>query len=58
MVVDKIVFQRRKLQPRELMQDFSIGQDLADFGVIKRIRIGKHGRALQPEKQKICRQDY
>lgn len=46
MMVGKIIFQRRELQPRELMQDFSIGQDLADFGVIKRIRIGKYGSAL------------
>ena len=58
MMVGKIIFKGGELQPRKFVEDFSIGQDLADFSVIKRIRIRKHGRALQPEKQKIRGQNY
>jgi len=58
MMVGKIIFKGGELQPRKFVKNLSIGQDLTDFGVIKRIRIRKHGRALQPEKQKIRGQNY
>ncbi len=40
MMINKIIFKSGKIKPRKFVKNFSVGQDLADFGMIKRIRVG------------------